>query len=224
MVFEIQKASRENAKEIAELLLSVSTSPRLILEFAACEREEWLQWYVQNVQCEIAACGRVGDEEAQALVAVDSEAAGRIAGFAVWSWSANVPNLLATSKSSIALPQGTHLPLRHSYASALDALEEKHRPEGRHYYLFDLATSPEYQRRGVASRLLGYGLEKADREGVKVYLSASPMGAVVYARLGFVEVGSLSVDLEEFGGGKGERHVHSKLKWKRLRRNIANQE
>jgi GNAT superfamily N-acetyltransferase len=122
------------------------------------------------------------------------------------------PTLIDQEKSSIDLPKGTNVRLRRFYASALHELEEEYRPKERYYELYNLATSPEYQRRGIASRLLSYGLEKADREGVKVFLSASPMGAPVYAKLGFVEVGKLSVELEEFGGREGERHVHSKWK------------
>jgi hypothetical protein len=51
-----------------------------------------------------------------------------------------------------------------------------------------------------------YGLEKADRDGVKCYLSGSPMGVPVYKKLGFEEVGRLEVDLTQFGG-EGT-HVH----------------
>lgn len=117
---------------------------------------------------------------------------------------------ISDEKKGIQLPQGTNLPLRQHFTTALHALEEGHRPQERHYELLNLATSPHYQRKGIASRLLGYGLEKADKEGVKVFLTASPMGKLLYRKLGFEELGSLSIDLREFGG-EGE-YCHRKCK------------
>jgi GNAT superfamily N-acetyltransferase len=45
--------------------------------------------------------------------------------------------------------------------------------------------SPAYERRGVASALVKWGLEKADKEGWPCITEASPRGKQVYARLGF---------------------------------------
>lgn len=70
-------------------------------------------------------------------------------------------------------------------------------------------TSPSFQHRGIGSQLVKVGLERADEEGVKCFLSASPMGAPVYKKLGFEEVGRLEIPLEEFGG-EGT-HVHRKF-------------
>jgi hypothetical protein len=89
MPFKIQKATLQNVQEIAELLLSVSTSPRLLLEFGSCKREEWSEWYMKIVRCEVKVCEKVGEEGAEALVVVDDEE-GRIVGFAVWSWNLTV--------------------------------------------------------------------------------------------------------------------------------------
>ncbi len=85
----------QNLIDSGNRLLSVSTSPRLILEFGGCKREDWLQWYIESVRCEINGCEnlKVGKAEVESLVVVDDEAAERIVGFAVWSWSAAVSSL-----------------------------------------------------------------------------------------------------------------------------------
>ncbi|KAJ5355141.1 uncharacterized protein N7496_012353 [Penicillium cataractarum] len=58
--------------------------------------------------------------------------------------------------------------------------------EGRpHYYLELLGVHPSYQGRGLASKLLRWGLTHADEEGVEVYLSSSPDGRPLYERYGF---------------------------------------
>lgn len=52
-----------------------------------------------------------------------------------------------------------------------------------------IATHPAHEGRGFASLLLRWGLQKADDEGLPVFLSASPTGRVVYERRGFRVVG-----------------------------------
>ncbi|KAJ5183801.1 hypothetical protein N7492_001417 [Penicillium capsulatum] len=65
--------------------------------------------------------------------------------------------------------------------------------DGRpHYYLEILGVHPNYQRRGLASRLLKWGLERADQDGVEVYLSSSPEGKPMYEKYGFQSQNSFS--------------------------------
>lgn len=67
--------------------------------------------------------------------------------------------------------------------------------------------SPDYQRRGIGSQLVKWGLEKADRDGVPCCLTATPMGVHVYTKLGFEEVGRVEIPLEPFGGEGTHVHV-----------------
>lgn len=59
-----------------------------------------------------------------------------------------------------------------------------------------LATHPAHHGRGIASLLLKWGLERADRDGVPVFLAASPAGKPMYERRGFRVLGT-----EEIAGG-----------------------
>lgn len=63
-----------------------------------------------------------------------------------------------------------------------------------------LATSPKFQRKGLASMLLRHVLDQADREGRKTYIEATPEGHPVYAKLGFGDVALVEVDLKKWGG------------------------
>ncbi|OGE50869.1 hypothetical protein PENARI_c015G00751 [Penicillium arizonense] len=62
----------------------------------------------------------------------------------------------------------------------------------RHEHLDMLAVHPSHQGRGLASKLLKWGLARADEEGVEVYLSSSPEGKPVYEKYGFRALESFS--------------------------------
>lgn len=79
-------------------MLQVSTSPRILLEFKDCKREDWLDWNIKEVQSELAACAN-SPKEAIALKTVDEET-GEIASYAVWGWSERVSRLYSVPACS----------------------------------------------------------------------------------------------------------------------------
>ncbi|CAI7591194.1 unnamed protein product [Penicillium glandicola] len=74
----------------------------------------------------------------------------------------------------------------------MEAQHEKWMGERPHYYLDMLGVHPSCQGKGVGSKLLKWGLTRADAEGMEVYLSASPAGKLLYAKYGFREVDTIS--------------------------------
>lgn len=67
-------------------------------------------------------------------------------------------------------------------------------------------THPRYQRRGAASALLRWGLQRADELNLPTYLESSATAHLLYKRHGFKDVASVDLDLTPFGG---EGLVHS---------------
>jgi ribosomal protein S18 acetylase RimI-like enzyme len=60
--------------------------------------------------------------------------------------------------------------------------------------VWGVATAPEHQRRGLASRLLAVALREAELRGsITTSLQASSQGREVYARMGYRDLGALSV-------------------------------
>lgn len=55
-----------------------------------------------------------------------------------------------------------------------------------------VATLPEHQGKGAAGKLIRWGLERADREGLEAYLEASPAAVPIYEHYGFKTVSSYS--------------------------------
>jgi GNAT superfamily N-acetyltransferase len=69
---------------------------------------------------------------------------------------------------------------------------EKHHPQAPHYYLEILGTDPVQQGRGLGTALMQPMLERADREGVGMYLESSKESNVpYYARFGFTVTSEL---------------------------------
>jgi len=83
------------------------------------------------------------------------------------------------------------------------AQEEIMGKETPYLKLNTLATHPNHQRRGAGKMLLEWGLSKADKEGLKMYLDASAKGYKVYEKAGFKTVREVTFDMEKWGG-KGE--------------------
>jgi GNAT superfamily N-acetyltransferase len=66
----------------------------------------------------------------------------------------------------------------------------------RQLALRQMATLPDYWRRGAASTLLKWGMERARKEGVAVPMFAGGMGKKLYQAFGFKELGVAHVQVE----------------------------
>lgn len=63
-----------------------------------------------------------------------------------------------------------------------------------------IAVSPAHQGKGAGSILLKYGMEKADREGARIYLTASSAGYAIYEKKGWKSLDdTIVVDAEQWG-------------------------
>lgn len=60
-----------------------------------------------------------------------------------------------------------------------------------HWYLEIIVTRARYQGRGAGGMLMGWGVERADEEGVECYLDATPEGKHLYEKFGFKDISTL---------------------------------
>ena len=77
--------------------------------------------------------------------------------------------------------------------------------------LKELYVRPEYQRKGLGSRLVQWGIEKADELGLPGYVEGTDKGTGLYLKFGFEEVARNSVDLVPWGGKEGQVHTFTCL-------------
>ncbi len=67
---------------------------------------------------------------------------------------------------------------------------------GGHVFLKVLLCHPDYRRRGAGRALTRWGVRRARRQGLHTTLFASPMGYLLYPKLGFRQVGSFRVQVD----------------------------
>ena len=67
--------------------------------------------------------------------------------------------------------------------------------------LAQLFVLPQFQRQGIASRLLEFGLAIADELNIMVCVEATPVGKPLYEKYGFGEVGHFDINLSEYHPG-----------------------
>ncbi|OZJ04495.1 hypothetical protein BZG36_02668 [Bifiguratus adelaidae] len=89
--------------------------------------------------------------------------------------------------SAITWPEDSDADLCNLFFGQLDNNKKKIMGDRTYIVLELLATLPEYQGKGVGSMLLRWGCEQADRDGLQLYLDASPAGKPLYEKHGFLE-------------------------------------
>ena len=82
-------------------------------------------------------------------------------------------------------------------SSPVNPIADALSPYDNHMLLEFLAIHPTYQRRGVGTRLLSWGIERGDTEGIPIGVVGSLQGARLYERMGWKDVGYCIVDFEE---------------------------
>ena len=66
--------------------------------------------------------------------------------------------------------------------------------------LVQVKTLPSHQRRGAGQLLTLWGIDLADREGLKICLESTPFGKRLYEKCGFETREEVAFDVSRFGG------------------------
>ncbi len=116
-------------------------------------------------------------------------------GAALWlppgSWQLGIAEQLRHFPSMVRISGLRGLP---RVVRGLDAMEKAH-PGDAHWFLQSIGVRPSFQGQGWGRRLLEPMLERADAEGVPIYLESSkPSNIPYYERFGFEVVGDSVLD------------------------------
>lgn len=84
-------------------------------------------------------------------------------------------------------------------AKRVEVIKAKEATDSPAAFTLDVcAVDPDFQRRGIAAKLVQYGLDEAEkRGGLEAMTEASVMGRHVYKKLGFQPVGEIDYGVDE---------------------------
>ncbi|KAL0936782.1 GNAT family [Colletotrichum truncatum] len=102
-------------------------------------------------------------------------------------------------------------------------------PEGcRCRIVVSCVVHPDHQGRGIGSRLIRWGTDKVDQEGIFCWVQSSMSAVAAYQKYGFREVGRLEANLDVYAEGKepgeefekitGSRETWGNYEWVYMRR------
>ncbi|KAJ5209958.1 Acyl-CoA N-acyltransferase [Penicillium cf. griseofulvum] len=183
MSFEIYPASPTDAPELTQLFYASFRSNLDTTMFP--NKPDVTEWWEKAFSTDItrSIAGETGDIF---LKVTEGSESGPIAAFAKWKRPA--PADRDRHVEQIGWPPSSDKELCDRFFHGMESRHEKWMGERPHYYLDMLGVNPCYQGKGLGSKLLKWGLKRADDEGVEVFLSASPAGKPLYAKHGFREV------------------------------------
>lgn len=92
------------------------------------------------------------------------------------------------------LPDGQREKAR---AGMLALFDGRRRMEGRPYaLLMFMCVHPDWQRRGAATVLMKWGIERTNELGIPAYLEASPFGVPLYKSVGFEDYEPITMEVD----------------------------
>ncbi|OBT62708.1 hypothetical protein VE03_07073 [Pseudogymnoascus sp. 23342-1-I1] len=134
--------------------------------------------------------------------AVDA-ATGEIVAVAKWVFPHN-PTPPPAALAKVGFPEGVNLAMAGAFFGKMAEMRGKWVVLEDMYEIAVLSVLPAYQRLGIGQALLASVLKLADEEGRKVFVAATPEGASLYRKFGWVECDErLRFDLPEFNAGDG---------------------
>ncbi|KAI2785978.1 hypothetical protein POX_h09743 [Penicillium oxalicum] len=181
MAFELQVAEAADGPRIADVFFAAFADEfdRKMLPPNQPDVRSWMEKMI---------LGEGPDTGKEILLkVVDPSNPEVIAGFARWVFPVREPHADDEKQDQnwSGWPEGADPELCDTFFSTMEKHHKEVMGDRPHYYLDILGVHPSYQRRGLASKLLHWGLKRADQEGVETYLAASPDGKPVYERNGF---------------------------------------
>ncbi|KAJ5336242.1 uncharacterized protein N7506_004264 [Penicillium brevicompactum] len=186
MALEIQNATPEDAAELTQVFYTAFGGEFNRTMFP--QKPDVTAWWEHSFN---TLALRTQANEGNAVLLKITDEKGAIAAFAKWKRPVTADRD-QEHEESVEWAPSSDKDLCERFFSSMDGQHHKWMEDRPHYYLDMLGVHPSQQGRGLASKLLKWGLCRADAEGVETYLSASPEGKPMYEKYGFRSVESFS--------------------------------
>ncbi|KAJ5334581.1 hypothetical protein N7452_006984 [Penicillium brevicompactum] len=186
MALEIQNATPEDAAELTQVFYAAFGGEFNRTMFP--QEHDVTAWWEHSFN---TLALRTQANEGNAVLLKITDEKGAIAAFAKWKRPVTADRD-QEHEEPVDWAPSSDKNLCERFFSSMDGQHQKWMEDRPHYYLDMLGVHPSQQGRGLASKLLKWGLCRADAEGVETYLSASPEGKPMYEKYGFRSVESFS--------------------------------
>ncbi|KAF5879156.1 putative gnat family protein [Botrytis fragariae] len=187
MTLILRPATIADAEALTNIYFSAFSSDEISLLCFPRSPVSWTWWYNSILS-------EVQDPSSHFLCIQDSSSpTPEIISYAKWN-DKFAP--VATINDLPEWPQGCDVKVANHFFGTLIERRRGIMGERKHWYLEIIATKPESQSKGAAGKLMRWGLERADEDGVETYLEASPVGKEVYEHFGFEEKARLVVSVD----------------------------
>ncbi|OAL73759.1 hypothetical protein A7D00_1787 [Trichophyton violaceum] len=199
----LEQAQESDAQRIVDIHVKAFSSNRMLLaQFpTATAREELKTFLVDLIIQEIWDPG-------YAVFVVRNDQ-GRLVSFARWC----LPRYTPDSRREVPpqLPEGTDMGVLNAWSARVMDVTRKVIGDTPHYHMTFIATDPKYERRGAATLLVRRALEQCNKERVPLILEGTLNAIPFYMRLGLVDEGSISMDLEGIESKHGSSLYEERL-------------
>ncbi|KAG9242030.1 acetyltransferas-like protein [Calycina marina] len=186
----LRKATVEDVASITDIYFSAFSIDAISLLCFPRNNGAVYSWWFDMITDEVSQPG--AHHLVVTIPCATNPSHGEIIAWALW----NAPAASTSSPSTLPLwPLGCDVGLANYFFGNLIDRRKQIMGARPYWYLELIATRPDWQGQGAAGKLLRWGLERADREGVEAYIEASLDGKQIYERFGFQEVAKLAVDL-----------------------------
>ena len=177
MTLKLTYASEENASRIADIhMAAFATNVMLLAQFPTPAIRDGLRAAIAR-----KALDDIRDHHTAVLLVQDSELESEIICFAKWS----LPSSTSENEAPWIWPEGTRLDILDQWTQKVEGAKSKVLGDEPCYRLAFIATDPNYERRGAATILIKWALDRCSKDKKPAYLESTPVAWTLYTRLGF---------------------------------------
>ncbi|KAI0478144.1 putative GNAT family acetyltransferase [Xylaria cf. heliscus] len=116
---------------------------------------------------------------------------GKVIAFAKWSHPVGKDEKY--EETAWIWPPGTNMRILEGWGRAAEEVQEQTVGDRPCYRLTFMGTDPSHERRGAASMMVRWGLEKCNKDNVLGYLESTLDAVPFYEKMGFVKSGQISL-------------------------------
>ncbi|KAI2611897.1 putative GNAT family acetyltransferase [Hypoxylon sp. NC1633] len=218
MPLTLAYATHADATRIAEIHMAAFASNRMLLaQFPTEAVRDALKSSIR-----LRALDDIDDPKTVVIVVEDSElestssnarpennkpsvcrrGEGKVIAFAKWALPVSVNEEYA--EPAWSWPPGSNLKLIGDWGTKTEEAQARAVRDAPCYRLTFMGTDPAYERRGAATMMVRWGMERGRKERVPTYLESTLEAAPFYRKHGFVDVERFSLEYQVLGHGPSE--------------------